>query len=351
MPDEAVETVATTGDSTSPSVAPPEPEQSELEFSDSNLENWSEADRNEYFKTGTPPAEKEEKSATPESTEAKSESTPPEPAPESEPGKQQEPKKSPQNAETRKRQLGAEIQEKLSERRRISEELEILKAQRDLLKSQQEAKKPEPPPATETPGTTRPVRPKIDQYESYEEYESALDKYEEALADYKAADRIQREKTEYIRQQELRAHEEYQTNVRRKMDASVAEAKKVHTDFDEVLATASDVPVTPHMQLCLENAEHPGEIMYHLASHPDDARKMATLSPFAVTRELAVLDATFAGTIKPAPATPQVTGAKPPPTQLRGANAAPADEVSAAVASGDFRRYMQAANAREMKRA
>jgi hypothetical protein len=331
-----------------PAEAPqPEPEQQELEFKDSNLENWTERQRNTYFKDGTIPAAKEEKSAAPEESEAVA----PEPAPEPEPGKQQEPKKSPQNAETRKKQLGAEIQEKLSERRRISEELEILKAQRDILKSQASAKPPESPPAQEAPGSTRPVRPKIDQYESYEEYESALDKYEESLADYKAADRIQREKVEYMRQQQLRAHAEYQQNVRQKLDASVAEAKKAHPDFDEVLATASQVPVTPHMQLCLENAEHPGEIMYHLAAHPDEARKMAALHPFAVTKELAVLDATFAGTIKQAPATPQVTGAKPPPTQLGGTNAAPADEMAAAVASGDFRRYMATANAREMKRA
>lgn len=319
------------------------------EIQDSNLETWSEADRNEYFKSGTVPSK--ETSAPPESG-AQPEQAKPEAAGEPEPPQQAgKPERPPQNAETRKRQLAAEIQEKLAERRRVSEETEILRAQLELLRSQM-AQKPESPAGKEQPSiTARPVRPKLEEFTTYEDYEVALDKYEESLADWKVADRIERERTEWIRRQEEAVAYQRQQQVRQKMDAGIKAAKEKHVDFDEVMQGASNAPVSPHMQNYFENAsESPAEVMYFLGTHPEDAQRIAALDPYRCSLELAKIEFTLTGTVSQPPAKPQITAAHPPPTQLAGTNAAPADEVAAAVASGDFRRYMNLANARDTKR-
>src|ERR1017187_3047688 len=69
------------------------------------------------------------------------------------------------NAETRKAQLSAEIQELLKTRDELKREVKTPKAESS------------PAPVAETADTKAPVKPKIDDFKTWEEYQEAHDKY------------------------------------------------------------------------------------------------------------------------------------------------------------------------------
>ena len=108
------------------------------------------------------------------------------------------------------------------------------------------------------------------------------------------------------------------------------------TPIGDVLA---DSPVGPQLAL-------------HLAEHPEEADRIARLHPYTQLRELGKLEQTFASTSAsagPAPARVITTAPAPVPT-LDQRPAAALDDADDAVATGDFRRFREAANQKELAR-
>lgn len=97
------------------------------------------------------------------------------------------------------------------------------------------------------------------------------------------------------------------------------------------------------------NSEIGPEMVYWFARNPAEAERIAKLGPYQTAAELRDIERNLSEQLK-APATKTITGARPPETALPGKIVSPEDPVMAAVASGDFRSYMKAANARELKR-
>jgi hypothetical protein len=119
-------------------------------------------------------------------------------------------------------------------------------------------------------------------------------------------------------------------------ESRMAAAAEKHEDFFEKVhegANAGEWSCTPEMLAAIQESEQAGEISYHLATNPDESRRIAALSVPSQIREIGKLEAKLEAAAKadanpnPTPAAnavakPQgktVTSAPPPPPQARGA--------------------------------
>lgn len=103
-------------------------------------------------------------------------------------------------------------------------------------------------------------------------------------------------------------------------DARQAKTAEKHEDYFEAViegAERGSWVCTPDMAEAIKESEHGPDLAYHLAKHPDEARRIAGLSPYSQIRELGRIEAGLA----PAsvPQTKPATGAPEPPPQARGA--------------------------------
>ncbi len=95
------------------------------------------------------------------------------------------------------------------------------------------------------------------------------------------------------------------------------------------------------------------ELADYLAQHPDEAERIARLSPVSALRALGKLEATLslttsASAITAGPAAKLLTTAPAIPTTLHSRSADPADRVKAAVERGDFSAFESEENAKAL---
>ena len=88
------------------------------------------------------------------------------------------------------------------------------------------------------------------------------------------------------------------------------------------------------------------KLLLHLSEHPDEFARIASLNPAGVIRAMAKLESQLDTPVVPPPKTQ--TSAPAVTTVLGSRPAVPGDALKSAVQSGDFTRYREAANAREM---
>jgi hypothetical protein len=89
--------------------------------------------------------------------------------------------------------------------------------------------------------------------------------------------------------------------------------------FDKVYA--DDLPMTRAMTDAIVTSDEGAAVAYHLASNPDEARRIAALSPLAQIREIGRLEGKFAAEKSAQPAGEQpkkISDAPTPPPQGRG---------------------------------
>jgi hypothetical protein len=135
-----------------------------------------------------------------------------------------------------------------------------------------------PKPEAEAPKT----KPTPDKYDDY-------NAYVEALADFKAEEKVSAKLNERDSATQAKQREESrQTNWQK----GVEEAKKHHPDYEDVLS-ASQVPIASHVQELLLDAESGPRLAYYLDRHPDVADRLNELSPTQAARELGRIEATF----------------------------------------------------------
>lgn len=120
--------------------------------------------------------------------------------------------------------------------------------------------------------------PTIDKFDNFDQYVAAK-------AEYIAKKQIESTLTE----REKRQRAEYETAERSKTVESwnkrIAAATVEMPDFEEVLAS-SDVPMTDPMQQAIMESEVGPKLAYYLANNPDEAEKIAGMSPIAAIRTL-----------------------------------------------------------------
>ncbi|MFZ1011218.1 MAG: hypothetical protein WAN65_30545 [Candidatus Sulfotelmatobacter sp.] len=174
---------------------------------------------------------------------------------------------------------------------------------------QAQAKKPEP--EVKKPTHDEVVDGKKRFYDDQGQFKAF--EYAEALATFAANEAVANDRKRQI--------EEAQTAqaaiAEEAAKAHVAESRKVHADYDEVINNA-DVKTHSQVLQYMTGSEHIAEIAYYLAKNPDYVERLNKLNPLKAIAEIGKLELTFEKP-KPVPETPvpKVSGAPAPIVPLQ----------------------------------
>jgi len=160
---------------------------------------------------------------------------------------------------------------------------------------QAESKQPESAP--------KPVgKPTLDQFDDY-------DGYVEALAGFQA-----KETFAAMQEQESRSRMQAEQASRTQGFRQKAEVFSVeHPDFQQVVFENRYLPITEQMKEVIETSEKGPDLAYHLGSNPQEAARIANLSPVMAAMELGKIEATLS-----IPKGKPVSDAPPPITPVGG---------------------------------
>lgn len=276
------------------------------------------------------------------------------PSPASEPGT---PKKS--NAETRIKELLAKNAELLAQldasKRRSESYAPSPTAPRDVTVESS----PTPQPVTlatvvQSPDVSRPM---LGEEEFFQQFPDAtlgqhgLYQIRYELARVKATETQQARETARIASYQSAAKDVI-ANVPDTLLATIPQL--INAKPVELLAPNETPTVWNYAAHEVLESKHAVALTKHLAEHPDEmAQLAATTSPLETVRMIARLEARIAGSSvsPPAPAGSPVSLAPPPPETLGKRPAQPADELSDAIRTGDFQRYRELQNRKDLKRA
>jgi hypothetical protein len=159
-------------------------------------------------------------------------------------------------------------------------------------------------PAIETPKAPKSdAPPSEDDFQTHAEFVRATVQYEtkKALETERASQRT----TEATAQQQ-RIDQDHQKRVE--------EFVKTTPDFQDVLeeADAEGLKVSDGVIAEVKSSEHGPALLYYLAKNPDEARRLSTLSPMSLAREVGRIESRFTTSQTEKPA--KTTAAPPPPT-------------------------------------
>lgn len=144
------------------------------------------------------------------------------------------------------------------------------------------AKKPEVV-QEETPTTaTAKGEPDPDNFESATEFYKA---HAEWVFDQKA-----KAAKESERQEKLRLEAE---SKRTAFVGKVDEFKKIHDDFEDVIADVDDIQMSPAISQAILESDNGPELMYELAKNPEEYARICALSPFNAVRALGRFEASL----------------------------------------------------------
>lgn len=147
--------------------------------------------------------------------------------------------------------------------------------------------------------------------------------------------------------QEL-AQEQQQAAVKERRVKLFDQTVAKYPDFRERLQDPDvyNLQIPEYIWKALETSSASAEILHHFSERPDEARRLAGLDPVAALLELGRFSAGPPnGTVPPRASTPS---APPPPVTLGSRPSQPDDPVTSALSAGDFRRYKDAANRRDV---
>ena len=187
---------------------------------------------------------------------------------------------------------------------RLTQEKYRLRAELEMLRRGQQ-----PQQQQEQRQVEQQAAPKLEQYQSIEEY---LD----ALADFKAAqkaDKVFKEREAAERQsrqqsEQAKLHEGY--------TKQTEQARQAYEDFDDVVQDP-DLPISQAMAEAIMRSSNGADVAYYLGKNPDQAARIASLDPFSAAVEIGRIAATV---VRPQP---RKTSNAPPPIQPVGSRATP----------------------------
>jgi hypothetical protein len=168
----------------------------------------------------------------------------------------------------------------------------------------------------------RPVRPKLSDFENYEEYDAKIDEYQEQLTDWKVRE-VKRKDAAEAEETRRREVAETQTSTWKSREADFV---KAHSDYETKLKTLEfpDSPAVPAVRQALLESEVGPAVLYHLASNPDQAKALLALSAASAVRELGKIEAQISPKSTPETETRKTTNAPKPPAKVAdGSGAAP----------------------------
>jgi len=201
---------------------------------------------------------------------------------------------------------------------KLERELELTKAQLAALQPPKPAQ-PEPPKPAEPPG-----KPKLENFET-------LEAYQEALTDWKLDQREAAAKAKSAEAQQQTA-----------WSSSETAARAAHADYDDIVRSvkAPEGPgVAAARQAMLED-DAGAEILYHLATHPDELDRIAALPPVRAVMAIARLSMQVTKPPAVENGKPAVSNApKPPPALSRPAKTVTQNINDENFARSDFKAW------------
>lgn len=146
--------------------------------------------------------------------------------------------------------------------------------------------------------------PKRDDFDSYEDYIRAD-------ARYVAKQEFQSQREAQVRaESEAKARAEREASVKT-FDERIKAAAAKYGDFEEVFESAKAANITNAMFDAITATEEGAEIVYHFGKHPEEAQRIASLSPKAQAVEIGKLAVRIADGVT-APANPAAAPAPKP---------------------------------------
>ena len=196
---------------------------------------------------------------------------------------------------------------------RLTQEKYRLRAELDFLRSQQ-PQQAQPAQQAQQPSQA----PKLEQYNSIEEYLDALADHKASQKfDHLAKEREAKESQTRQQQEVAKLHESY--------TKQTEQARQAYSDFDDVVQDP-DLPISQAMAEAIMRSSNGADVAYYLGKNPDQAARIASLDPFSAAVEIGRIAATV---VRPQP---RKTSNAPPPIQPVGARATPVtdpDKMSA----------------------
>jgi hypothetical protein len=179
------------------------------------------------------------------------------------------------------RQQKSAVQKRIDKLTREKYEMEAqAKFYAEQLRKVEEAKAQQP--KQEEPQKSSDAAPKVDDYDSYEAYI-------EALTEYKTEQRFAQQAERMSQEQQRQKAEAAQRQQAQTVQQRITEGRAKYDDFDEI-ALSGSVPITQEMATAIGESELGADIAYYLGNHPDEAVKIATMSPTAQFRALGRLE-------------------------------------------------------------
>jgi hypothetical protein len=132
------------------------------------------------------------------------------------------------------------------------------------------------------PEAKAPVKPKPEDFEDYDQFEEAVEKYREELIDWKVEQRL-------ARQAEQARAGEQQKSIAAAWQQQAETAREKHDDFDEVLE-ANEQELPAHVMQTILESEVGAELAYYLGTHPDELTAIADMSPLKAVKALGVIE-------------------------------------------------------------
>jgi hypothetical protein len=267
------------------------------------------------------------------------------PLPASEPGT---PTKKAKNAESRKPELDAEIQERLTRRRQLEQEIAEYEAK---LKQVKPADQPAPGPSAPS-----------EKFPEFEEWLALPGNESKGLGAYSAAQWAfldeRKQAAQSVHQAKVSRFQTYQSRLQAETKDDPQWQSKVSP---QILAMQTIDQLPPGQPMAMSHivaqeivqSPVPYAVQRYLTDHPDQLQGLLRETvPADVIRWLAGLSAHLSPTTTPpAPVVKTTSDAPPPPPQLGTRPHTPdADELLTAARSGDPRRYKEAANAADIAR-
>lgn len=273
------------------------------------------------------------------------------------------------NADTRKQELNEEIRGLIARRDELKREIEGPPEKKDVKRESSTAQPAQPEPAK------RPVKPKQEDFKTWDEYDAALDKYHEDLSDFKANERLQKHIQETQQAAQAQA-----------MQVKLDEAKSRYGEEAEpkILSTArtvfEDQKVAPAIKTAIGRSNVMVDALYVMGSDQNELTAfidLAVKDPLEALRKWYTVEALvsaelgksgkngkpessdenpprgedgkFVSAATKPPAKTQKT-APAPPTELGANSSPPGDDRDRAAASGDVRAFFREGNRRDIAR-
>lgn len=156
--------------------------------------------------------------------------------------------------------------------------------------------------APSQPAFTTPVQPKLENFETFEQYEAAKDEYLLDLAEY----RILQKQREQLQRQEMQTKEQ-------RFQKQINDAIASDPGFVDVMRDPS-LPVSPTMIPILQESDIAPQVIQWLNHNRAEAARIASLGPVAAARELGIVEAQIRFTPKPEP--PKKVSSAPEPVKV-----------------------------------